>query len=305
MRHFTTQIGILGFALMVLFSCGNAGSKDKITLEYNLTKGETYKQNMVTDMKITQKIMDQEMVIDMKMTMKMASEVKEIQDNRYNMEWKYKELKVEAEIPGMGNIAFDSNTPEDIATQTDFGPVFKAIVDKPLDLVMTKRGKVESITGFEALQEAMLNAIDENMPEAVRQQMTGQFGSQISEESLKAAIEQIGAYFPDKPVGVNDSWENEVNMNTSGFGFIIKLKLALKSIEDNVVTIDFDGTLTTPEGFEQEISLTGTQRGSLKLDKNTGWVISADMTMDFAGNAEVMEMKIPISATGKTKITNN
>jgi hypothetical protein len=313
MKHFTTKIGILGVTLMmVLFSCGNAGSKDKITLEYNLKQGETYKQNTVTDMKITQKIMDQEMTIDMKMSMKMSFEVKEIQDNRYKMELNYKELKVDAGIPGMGNMSFDSNTPEDIATQADFGPMFKAIIDKPIDFVMDKRGKVESITGFDRLKEAMINSIDENMPEALKQQIISQFGAQISEEALKAMFEQTSNNFPDKPVGVNDKWENKVTVNTSGFGLNLDLKFVLKSIEGNVVNLDIDGTLATPEGFEQEVngmkvkvSATGTQKGSMKIDKNTGWLISMEILQDFGGESEVMGMKIPLSVSGKTTSTND
>jgi hypothetical protein len=298
---------------MVLFACGNAGSKDKITLEYNLKQGETYKQNMVTDMKITQTLQGQDMAIDMKMSMKMASEVKEIQDNRYKMELKYKELKIDMGTP-MGNMTIDSNTPEDIATQTDMGPMFKAMVDKPLDIVMTKRGKVESITGFDKLQEAMLNSIDENMPDAVKQATVGQISTQISEESLKSAVEQIGSYFPDKPVGVDDSWENKITVNNSGFGLNMLIKSTLKSIENNVVTIDYEGTLATPEGLEQDmngmkvkISLQGTQKGTLQLDKTTGWGISADMTIDFSGNSEItgMGLKIPMSARGKINITND
>jgi hypothetical protein len=312
MEHFITKLSRLGIALIfVLFACGNADSQDKITLEYNLKQGETYKQNMVSDIKITQKIMDNEMKIDMKMSMKMDFDVKEVQDNRYIVEMKYKEMKIVAGASGMA-ISFDSNTPEDIATQKDLGPMLKAIIDKPLEIIMNKQGKVESAKGFEKLKEAMLNSLDENVPDNVKQQIIGQFGSQISEESLKSMLEQNTGFFPDKPVAVNDSWVNSISVQTSGFGLNINMKSVLKSIENNVVTLDIEGTVATPEGFEQEIngtkakvSLTGTQKGSMKINKDTGWVISSEIVQDFSGDIEIMGMKVPLSATSTSTIAND
>jgi hypothetical protein len=312
------KIGVFGLASFVLFSCGNAKTTsnlapdNKITLEYNLKQGDTLKQNIATEMDMSQKIMDQEIKINMKMNMKMNFYVKDRQDDRYTLEMKYKEMKIDAGIPGQGNTSFSSNTPEDIATQTDFGPMLKAIIDKPVETVMDKRGKLISTKGFDKLKEAMINSIDVNMPEEMKKMVTGQFGAQISEESLKSMFEQNAGFFPDKPVEVNDVWENNITMQTSSFGLNISMKLTLKSIENNVVTLDMDGTVATPEGAEQDMngikakmSLSGTQKGLLKINKDTGWVISSEILQDLSGTIEAMGMKIPLSSTAKTTVTND
>jgi hypothetical protein len=293
--------------MQVLFSCGN---KEKITLEYNLKQGETLKQNMVMNMDMVQKMMDQEMKISLTMSMKMAFDVKESQGNDYTLDVKFKELKTEMGIPGMGNVSFDSNTPDELATSENIGPMYKAVIDKPFEVVMDKAGKTKSVKGLEKLVEAMTNSFDENVPEDARQQLIAQMGSQFSEEAFKSQFGQYTGYFPDKPVGIGDSWNVKMTTMASNFAINLDLKSTLKSIDGNEVSLDIDGTVSTPEGYEQEmngmkakITLNGTQKGTFKLNRDTGWVISSDLTMNFNGEIEVMGMKAPVYVVSKLTVT--
>jgi hypothetical protein len=305
MKHLILKISALSLVLMlVLFSCG---SKEKIVLEYNLKQGDILKQNMVMNVDLVQKMMGQEMKISLTMEMRMTFEVKECQDDNYTLEVKFKELKMNT---GMGNISFDSNTTEDVATIANMSPMFKAIVDKPFEIVMTKTGKAKSVKGLETLIDGMFNSFDESVPEDTRQQLIEQFGSQFSEESLKSQFEQYSGYFHGKPVGIGDSWNTKVSTAAVNFAMDIDVKSTLKSIEDNAVNLDIDGTVSTPEGYEQEvngtkakISLKGTQKGTFKMNKNTGWVISSDMTTAFNGEIVVGETKVPIYAVSKITVT--
>jgi hypothetical protein len=311
MNQLMLKTGVLSIILMLLlFSCGN---NDKITLQYNLQQGEVLKQNMVMNMDLVQKILNQELKINLGMTIKMTWEVKESHEDSYGLEINFKELKADVNMPGMdsGTISVDSNTSADTAIQTNLGPVFKAIVDKPFEVVMTKTGKVKSVTGVDTFFESMISAIDENLPENMRQQITQQFGSQFSEEAIKSQIEQNTGYFPDKPVGIGDSWNNKMQTTASNFAIIIDVKYTLKSVDDNVANLDIDGTVSTPAGYEQEfngvkakITLNGTQKGSMKINRNTGWTIYADMMLNFNGDIEIMGMKIPIYAASKITVTD-
>jgi hypothetical protein len=176
---------------------------------------------------------------------------------------------------------------------------------------MSKTGKVESVKGSEKFREAMFNSLDANIPEERRRQLVGQYGSNFSEESLKSTFEQTSNYFPDKPVKPGDSWNFTTSMASSGLAINIDMKLTLKSIEGNVVTLDGEGTVSTPEGYEQEmngmkvkVNLKGTQTGEIKLDRNTGWIISSTITQSFGGEMEGMGMKIPISAKSTASVTD-
>jgi hypothetical protein len=297
--------------MLILFSCGD---KDKITLRYNLKQGEIFKQNMVMDMDLVQKLMGQEMKINLVMGMKMTFEVKESRDDNYTLEVNFKELKMDTKVPGMdaGTISFDSNTTEDVATETNFGPMFKALIDKPYEIVIDKTGKIESIKGLEIFRESILNSFSDNVPEDLRQQITEQFGSQFSEEAMKSQFEQNIRYFPTKPVNIGDSWKIKMQTRVSNFAINVNMESTLKSIEDNVVSLNINGTVSTPEGYEQDVngvkaklSLNGTQKGTLKINKDTGWVISSDIMMNFNGEIEVTGMKVPMYVAAKMTIIND
>jgi hypothetical protein len=307
--------------MSVLFSCSNnednitleynLNQGDKIPLEYNLKQGEILKQNIVMNMDMVQKFSGQEMKISLVTGMKMDFEVKEAQKDSYLLEMKVKEMKMTTEVPGMGNLSFDSNTDEDVATQENLSPMFKAIIDKPVESVMTKAGKLQSIKGLDKFMEAMINSLGEDMPENVRQQITGQFGSQFSEETFKSQLEQSLGYFPGKPVGTGDSWNYKMSTKYSNFATSIDMKSTLKSIDGNVLSIDIEGTVSTPEaeseqeinGMKVKISLNGTQKGILKVNKDTGWLISSDLAVNFNGNMEVMGMKVPLYVASTIQVT--
>jgi hypothetical protein len=313
MKHLILKISTLSLALMlILFSCGS-GNKDKITLQYNFKQGEVLKQNMVMNMDLVQKVMEQEMKINLVMTTKTTLEVKESLEDSYALEVKFKELKTDIKMPNLdaGTISFDSNTDDDVATQINLGPMFKAVIDKPFEVVMTKTGKVKSIKGLDTFVESMLNSFDESVSEEIRQQMAQQFGSQFSEEAFKSQFEQSTGYFPDKPVGIGDSWDVKMETTASNFAITVAVKSAIKSIEDNAVNINIEGTVSTPAGYEQDVngvkakvSLKGTQKGTMKVNKDTGWVISSDIMMNFNGDIEVGGMKIPVYAASKITVTN-
>jgi hypothetical protein len=306
MRNFTLKISALILALMLVLP-----TFSQVTLKYNFKKGDIFKQSIATNTDLTQKVMDQEMKIKISFNGKSTFEVKEVTNENYTLEMKYKELKMSVAMPGM-DLSFDSNTPEDVATMQDFGPMLKVIVDKPVEIVLTKAGIVESVKGTDKLGEAMLNSLDENIPDASKQQLISQFGSQFSEEQFKSLFSQNAGYFSDKPVNTGDSWNYKLSTTTSNITFDIDTKMTLKSIAGDVVTIDAEGTFSTPEGYETEmngmtakVALKGAQKGLVKIDKNTGWIISSEMTQNFAGDMELMGMKIPISSISTTSISDN
>jgi hypothetical protein len=245
--------------------------------------------------------------------MKTIFEVKDVKDANYVLDMKFKEMKINTAMPGMGDIAFDSNTPEDIATMQDLGPMLKAIIDIPVEIVLTKTGKVESVKGADKLSEAMLNSLDTNIPDATKQQLISQFGAQFSEEHFKSLFAQNEGYFPDKPVNTGDSWNYTLSaVPTANFTMNINLKMTVKNIEGNTVTIDTEGTVSTPEGYETEMngvkakmSMNGAQKGWVKIDKNTGWVISSEINQDISGEIEAMGMKIPVSVKSTASSSDN
>jgi hypothetical protein len=255
--------------------------------------------------------MEQDIKIDIAIDVKTTFEVKDASDDCYTLEVTYKEIKMNTIIPGMGNLTFDSNTPENVATMQDLGPMLKAIVDKPIEVILTSAGKVESVKGTDKLREAVENSFDINTPELMKQQLISQFGSQISDEHFKSFFSQCAGYFPSKPVKTGDSWNYKISTTASNFTMDFDTDMTLKSIDDNIVTLDIAGTISTPEGYETDMngmkaktSLKGDQNGWVKIDRKTGWIISSETTQNFAGDVEVMGMQMHLSTVAKTVLSD-
>ncbi|MDR2026408.1 MAG: DUF6263 family protein [Prevotellaceae bacterium] len=310
MKHLILKTSILGLVFMsVLFSCDN---KDKITLQYSLKQGETFSHDIVMNVDMVQKIANKDVKNNLVVNMKRTFEVKENHKDSCTLEGKYREWKIEGSMPLLSadRISFDSNTAENIATPANLSPALKAVIGKPFEIVLTKTGKVRSVKGMDKLTEASMNAFDDSVPVNTRKQMLEQFGVQFSDEAFKTDIES-NTYFPDKPVGTGDSWD--VSTVTTASNFIINsdLKSTLKSIEDNTVTLYIEGTVSTPEGYEQDVNgvktkvtLKGTQKGTLKISKDTGWIISSDMMVNFNGSIELLGVKAYIYCAIKMTLTD-
>jgi hypothetical protein len=298
--------------MSVLFSCRNnednitleynLNQGDKIPLEYNLNQGEILKQNIVTTEDLVMKFEELELKLSLATEMKVTFEVKESQKDSYTFEMKIKEMKMTVGMTGFGNFSHDSNAAEDAATPSDFSLLFKAIIDKPVESVITKTGKLQSVKGLAKLIEE------------ARQQAAEQLGFTFSEEVFKLQLEQSIVSFSDKPVGTGDSWDYKMATGVFGFAVRADMKSTLESIEGNVLNIDINGTVYIPEeeseqeinsmnGAKDKISLNGTQKGILKVNKDTGWVISSDMAVNFNGNMEVMGMKVPLYVASTIKVT--
>ena len=124
-------------------------------------------------------------------------------------------------------------------------------------------------------------------------------------------IEQFSVYFPDKPVTVNDNWDVTSNLNANGINIINKMALTLKQVNANVATIDFTGTLTTPEGgavtniqgMDAKVSMDGTQTGTVQLDMKSGWFVRSEVTQKYDQNIEIMGQTIPQKMEIKTTVT--
>ena len=317
MKQFTIKISLFSLFLIILLSaCGGGDSNkkannngEKYTLEYKLAKGDTFKQNVATDMNMSQEAMGQQIEIGIKMNMGMHYDVIDVQDSSIALEMKFDEMKMSMTSP-MGAIEYDSNTTEEYATLQDMGPMFKAIIGIPVEIIVDKTGDVKSAKGFEKLADAMIVSLSNNFDASTKEQMVTQFGEQFSEESIKSMLNASGN-LPDKPVAIGDKWNINMSTKNGNIEMIVNMEMVLKSVENNVATIEGEGSLGTDEpviqdanGMEVKITMKGTQKSIVKIDMNTGQTISAVVDQNVTGESEVMGMKVPMKMKIKTTITN-
>lgn len=296
--------------MTLLQACG--GKKEKYTFEYKLKEGDTFSQNSTIDVKATQTMMGQEIDITTTITANIAFTVTKVVEGKYEIEMKYTEMKLDLDM-GVRKITFDSNTPETVATPEDMSPMFKAMTGKPVNITIDKYGNVEKVTGFEKIIADMLGSIDNDLDEETKQQLLATGKQQFSEESIKESFKTTFFYSAGKEVSVGESWNINREISTNNIKLAANTKMTLKSVEDNIATIEVSGDVGTPkegivqnmQGFETKITMQGTQKGNMKVDINTGLVKNTGINMILDGELEMMGMKMPQKININTSVTGN
>jgi hypothetical protein len=255
----------------------------------------------------------QEMKTNTYTVTKASCEVKGFKDGNYVLDMRYKEFFMNMNVPSQGlSVEIDSKTTEEVATIQNLSPMFKVIIDKPIELVMSDRGKIRSVSGSTQLLDAMDLALDKNIDEAVRSQLLTQMGQQLSDESIGSTFDQF-SFFPEKPIGLGDDWHVTADIHTGGFVLSVDMKMTLKTIENGIAIIDGDGVLSSSEGqkmvmgngMEAEMTLNGTQKGIIRIDLNTGWNVGMDLTQNVDGEISMMGNTILLTIESKVTAMDN
>src|ERR1700761_1989096 len=117
----------------------------KTTIALNLTQGNTYYMITNTNMAISQTINGQLQNVNSSLTAKMAFTVTAVMDTSYAMNVQYDRIGIQMNLP-TGVMSFESD-------KKDHPDVFSTIMDnmtnKPFSIVMSKTGKVLSISNTE------------------------------------------------------------------------------------------------------------------------------------------------------------
>ena len=141
-------------------------------------------------------------------------------------------------------------------------------------------------------------------------------GTNVNEQiksMLKGMLGQVQRQidFPDKPMVIGDSFENEIPMsmpiaNMQPIDMLIKVHYTLKSIENSIAYFDVDQSLTL--GSEQEafdIKASGSGTGKLTYDIDNNFMLSYEsnlpmkMEMDMQGT---MLMKMDMDSSTKLRM---
>lgn len=163
--------------------------------------------------------------------------------------------------------------------------VNKAMVGNKLKLKLKENGTVQSITGFEAIYKKVGDALSADLKTAEQKKgFTDEFKKSFSEKSLKTQLEKNLKIFPAKGVKVGEKWSESENATPDG-----KVKLTttyqLKSIGNGVAEIGVTGGIPkqsdkqSQEGMTHSMSSELTQNGTIKLDQNTGWILSQNINV--------------------------
>jgi len=284
----------------VSFRC--LGAPDKYTPELNLKKGKIYKHRIVSEVNTTIDLQGQEMRVNPGSELYVQYEVMKQNEDVYDLRMTYQRIKMNMTSPT--SVFIDSDSTE-TSSDTNVGDVFRSLVGIPIDIQLTKVGKIVSVKGADQLVEK-LDALTEEQYKQV-------FGRQFSDKMIQTMLEQLWFYFPGKSVAVNDRWEVTFNLATEESEIISQMNLTLKQVNDNFATVECSGTLSTPEGgavlqiqgIDAKTSVVGEQAGTILIDLKTGWIVRSELTQNSTWDIEVMGHSVQQKMETKTTVTSD
>lgn len=290
-------------AVATLASCSNE-NKEHSKLELNLTKGETYPQNMTVNSTIDQEMMGQKMQIVMDMTANIDYKVEDIQNDVYVLNTTYKGLNIDINAGGQQmHFAAGDTTSE--------GKFMNNLVGKSFTIHMKKDGTVEKIEGLDNVIDGMMDANDTSMSPQEQQQLMMQikqsWGAEALTNNLKMAT---GSYPTDGSTEVGNTWSQTLSL-PAAFNLNANIDYTLADASADVYTINGKGTFdmnkdTTLRGAEANINLKGDMTFVYKVDTKTGWITSGTGNQNIGGeikiNAGGQEMVMPMNVKSDIKL---
>ncbi len=299
--------------LLLLLSTAKCYSQ-KITLALNLTQGNTYYMITSGKVEVNQNINGQQQDINTTIFAKISNKVISATDSTYVIEMRYEHISMQLAYPGK-NIAFDSDKKD---SQDIFSTIMATIINKPFSMVITKVGKIKSISNIENIYSGMSDAIPQ-LTDAQKLQLKEQLNKSFGENAIKANLEEAFALFPDVKVARNDKWVVKTKIEAMIFANVTTT-FTLKDITDDANVIHGDAVVQSDNsadyiesnGFPMKfLNVTGTYSSDLKLDKKTGWITQAKIIKIIKADIDVKDnpkmpggMKIPMTINGEISITD-
>lgn len=302
------------FALAALLTLPAVAQK-KVQLVVDLPKNASYVMSNSVAQDISQTIMGMEQGMSQNMEFVVQFDVVEKRRNgNFSIDMTYNEVRFDSKNP-MGTASYDSADPDSEPTQETLA--YSAMVGQTIGMDMTPNASIEDVRGLDALIDNMLNAY--GIPEgAQRAEVKGMLDQQFNSSSLKNQIGAAMVAYPNNAVGVGDSWKDTREVS-AGFPLVINATYTVKEIRDDVVILDVKSDIETGkmdkpmqmQGMEMMYKLSGTQNGTMTVDRKTGWVLSASIDQDVSGNVDLlpnaqvpdgMSWPISIKSTNSTTI---
>ncbi|MBT8263608.1 MAG: hypothetical protein KJO05_12345 [Bacteroidia bacterium] len=277
------------YILLLVFSFGISTIHAQHELAYSLKVGDSFRiaQKAIQNIKMTMDDQDHNLTNTLEGSFQFK--VQDELAGSYIIETFFEEIKLKTESDILGTLN-DVDTSRESDADDMEANIFKGLLDSPFYMTLRKDGKIVKLEGADQLLESMLKSggiEDASTKELVKQRVEKQFGA----ESLAASMEQMTYMFPQRSVGVSDSWNNEFTgdltaLNTWTLDYHDASEFKISCTSTIKLNTGEDTVAMELEGIQNSRAVISTESGFLKtLDveqKASGTTIMNDM-----GGAEV------------------
>ena len=291
---------LIAFMIALLFiALQTANSQPKALLRLHLEKGAEYHMTMVSDNNIDQQMNGQQMKILQKMEMVTSYKVLDIlPDNNYFLGYTFLKMKMDMDVNGQKVIMDTESTSDD--------PVTKAVKDLTsfnMKITVTPMGKVMAVEGMDEFAAKIGN----------NPQLSQALGMLSNADNFKATFEQYFGFYPENEVEVGSKWDNSIKMPAM-MNMEMLMHMTVTDIKNDQVVMDVtsDINMDSPvetNGMKIHMKMTGTQTGTMRIDRKSGLTGTADMNQKFDMHMKFQnpqtgeDMEMPMQMNGVSKIS--
>ena len=256
------------------------------TQKFILEKGKTYPFSSVQkevqtikdpsgkSMKGTQEIVDERNIV-----------VNDFQNGVYDLTINILGKKMTSIADGK-TVVIDTKQPAPKEEQLkNIWTINNTLVGSKFSVKMKENGEVISIKGIDELYKKVEKAITPFVKEAgQRKQFVEFFKQGFNEKMIKEEFSAGINILPKKGVKLGESWTISENIDPEG-KVKSNITYTLNKIENGVAEVSVTGNIPaksnkqTQNGITMTMSVEGSQNGTLKIDENSGWVLSSKMNI--------------------------
>ncbi len=295
---------------LLLSVCGSfaAGAADTVNLRLHPTKGQIQKLNTTIEQKVTNTINGTPQSVNQSIGLGYRFETLDVAaDDIATVKVTFDTITFK-QTSAVDNIEYDSaNPPAQIHPRAKG---FAALAGQTFIMNVAPSGKISQITGLDAMVDSILKKLDLPQTPAkpvIERSIRREFG----EDAVRDNMEIMFALYPDKPVSVGQSWTRKISMS-KGIPLTMENTFTLKEVTGDVALLALKGKLASnPDAAPLDLGshkisylLAGDLSGTMKVSKETGWILAAEMNEKFSGDMTTdlgadRTTKTPISAETK------
>lgn len=283
--------------LFVLFFCTTSFlSIAQESLEYKLKVGEQFVLVQESNQNISQVLEGATYITTNEISGMYSMEVIQKTESGYILEFSFDHFTMKTESDAGGTL-IDVDTNREVDEADIQARIFKGLVGVPMQMELLKTGRVLKITGADKLINNMI-ASSGVTDQYTQQQMYNAMEAEFGSNKLAASFEQLTYIYPESPVKLDDSWENQINgalkaTNTWKYLEANSTGIVIAGVSSISMDTDTNGT---------KMKLSGEQSTRVQCDANTGLILKFESDSKLSGNSFVAMMgDTPIPTTIETK----
>jgi hypothetical protein len=260
-----------------------------LNLALKLEKGRTYYQKTTMDQRITQTLMGQQQVVEQSIGTGMKVDVLDV-DGRGNMRIRqtFTWSMFKQKNPMTGTTEYDSS--KQTAAPAGSEPL-GALLGQSYVVTVNPKGRVLDVNGVEELKQAVLKKLP---PGGEQNQTMMILAPYLSEKPLRDTVEDMLAFYPDRPVEFGDSWSKRTTLSV-GFGMTIDHTWTLQKREAGVAIIGETAAVRSDPnappmdagGMKMRFDMSGTQENTLRVNEATGLLLSNQGRQQLKGDIKL------------------